>query len=81
MNQTIKRLLCGFLCACLLMGLFVSFGSMEVSAETVDDVPYTNYTYWENGGTYQLSNLQYDILFPDDESGCRVLGTGYEDGR
>ena len=34
--------------------------------------------YWENGGTYQLSNLQYDILFPDDESGCRVLGTGYE---
>ena len=34
--------------------------------------------YWENGGTYQLSNLQYDILFPDDESGCRVLDTGLE---
>lgn len=34
--------------------------------------------YWENGGTYQLSNLQYDILFPDDESGCRVLETGLE---
>ena len=34
--------------------------------------------YWENGGTYQVSNLQYDILFPDDESGCRVLETGSE---
>ncbi len=34
--------------------------------------------YWENGGTYQVSNLQYDILFPDDESGCRVLETGLE---
>ncbi|MBQ4107990.1 MAG: thermonuclease family protein [Clostridia bacterium] len=34
--------------------------------------------YWENGGTYQVSNLQYDILFPDDEGGCRVLETGNE---
>lgn len=34
--------------------------------------------YWENGGTYQLSNLQYDILFPDWEGGCRVLETGLE---
>ena len=32
--------------------------------------------YWENGGTYQVSNLQYDILFPDWEGGCRVLETG-----
>ncbi len=34
--------------------------------------------YWENGGTYQISNLQFDILFPDDEGGCRVLETGHE---
>ncbi len=34
--------------------------------------------YWENGGTYQVSNLQYDILFPDWEGGCRVLETGLE---
>lgn len=34
--------------------------------------------YWENGGTYQISNLQYDILFPDWEGGCRVLETGLE---
>lgn len=34
--------------------------------------------YWENGGTYQLSNLQYDILFPDWEGGCQVLETGLE---
>ena len=50
MNQRIKRLLCSFLCACLILGLFVSDGSIKVSAETVDDVPYTSYTYWENGG-------------------------------
>ena len=34
--------------------------------------------YYENGGTYQVSNLQYDILFPDWEGGCRVLETGLE---
>lgn len=51
MNQIIKRLLCVFLCACLVLGLFVSFGTIPASAESVDDVPYTNYTYWENGGT------------------------------
>ena len=34
--------------------------------------------YWENGETYQVSNLQYDILFPDWEGGCRVLKTGLE---
>ena len=34
--------------------------------------------YWENGGTYQVSNLQYDILFEDWEGGCRVLDTGLE---
>ena len=51
MNQTTKRLLCSFLCVLLLMGLFVSGGSIPASAESVDDVPYTNYTYWENGGT------------------------------
>ena len=51
MNQKIKRLLCSFLCVFLLMGLFVSAGSIQASAESVEDVPYTNYTYWENGGT------------------------------
>lgn len=34
--------------------------------------------YYENGGTYQVSNLQYDILFPDWEGGCRLLETGLE---
>ena len=34
--------------------------------------------YWENGGTYQVSNLQYDILFEDWEGGCRVLETGLD---
>ena len=51
MNQKIKRLLCSFLCVFLLMGLFVSAGTIQASAESVEDVPYTNYTYWENGGT------------------------------
>ena len=34
--------------------------------------------YYENGGYYQVSNLQYDILFEDDESGLRVLETGVQ---
>ena len=34
--------------------------------------------YWENGGTYQVSNLQYDILFDDDPEGCMVLEKGLE---
>ena len=34
--------------------------------------------YYKQAGTYQISNLQYDILFPDWEGGCRVLGNGYE---
>ena len=34
--------------------------------------------YYKQGGTYQVSNLQYDILDPDWPDGCRVLGTGYE---
>ena len=33
--------------------------------------------YYEQGGYYQVSNLQFDILFPDWEGGCRVLETGY----
>lgn len=51
MNQKIKRLLSGFLCLFLLAGLLASAGSVRASAESVEDVPYTNYTYWENGGT------------------------------
>lgn len=34
--------------------------------------------YYENGGTYQVSNLKYDIIDPDWEGGCRVIGSGYE---
>ena len=34
--------------------------------------------YWENGGTYQVSNLQYDPLFENIPDGCRVLETGVE---
>ena len=51
MNQKFKRLLSGFMCAFVLVGLLVSAGSAKASAESVEDVPYTNYTYWENGGT------------------------------
>lgn len=34
--------------------------------------------YYENGGYYQVSDLQYDILFPDWEGGCCVIDTGVE---
>ena len=51
MKQIVKRLLSAALCGVLLLGLFVSTGSIKASAESVDDVPYTNYTYWENDGT------------------------------
>lgn len=34
--------------------------------------------YYENGGYYQLSNLQYDVLDETWEGGCHVIGTGYE---
>lgn len=33
--------------------------------------------YYENGGTYQISNLQCKILNPNWEGGCRVLSTGH----
>ena len=32
--------------------------------------------YYENGGTFQVSNLQFDILDPDFDGGCRVLSKG-----
>ena len=48
--KTMKRLLSCFLLACLMVGLFASSGSVRADAETADDVPYSNYTYWENGG-------------------------------
>ena len=51
MNRSVKRILCSLLCVCLFAGLFVSLGGVRASAESVEDVPYTNYTYWENGGT------------------------------
>ena len=51
MNRSVKRSLCSLLCVCLFAGLFVSLGGVRASAESVEDVPYTNYTYWENGGT------------------------------
>ena len=34
-------------------------------------------SYYETGGTYQVSNLQYDALDSEWEGGCRVLGSGY----
>lgn len=33
--------------------------------------------YYENGGTYQVSNLKYKTIDPNWEGGCRVVGTGY----
>ena len=51
MKQITRRLLSGALSVVLLLGVMVSFGGIEVSAESVDEVPYTNYTYWENGAT------------------------------
>lgn len=34
--------------------------------------------YWENGGTYQVSNLKYDILDEEWAGGCSVLEKGLE---
>lgn len=34
--------------------------------------------YWENGGTYQVSNLKYDIIDEEWAGGCRVLETGHQ---
>ncbi len=34
-------------------------------------------SYYENGGTYQISGLEYDILDPSWVGGCRVLSTGH----
>ena len=33
--------------------------------------------YYENGGTYQVSNLQVNLLKPNWEGGCRVISTGH----
>ena len=33
--------------------------------------------YYENGGTFQVSNLQFDTLDPEWEGGCVVLSTGH----
>ena len=33
-------------------------------------------SYYENGGVYQVSSLECDILDPTWEGGCRVLSTG-----
>ena len=48
--KTMKRLLCSLLFACMIVGLLASSGTVRADAETADDVPYSNYTYWENGG-------------------------------
>ncbi len=32
--------------------------------------------YYENGGTYQVSNLKFNTLDPDWVGGCRVISTG-----
>lgn len=33
--------------------------------------------YYENGNTFQISNLKYDTLDPNWVGGCRIIGTGY----
>ena len=33
--------------------------------------------YYENGGTYQVSNLKFDVLDENWEGGCRVISTGH----
>lgn len=33
--------------------------------------------YYENGGTYQVSNLKYKTLDPNWDGGCRVISTGH----
>lgn len=33
--------------------------------------------YYENGSTFQVSNLKYKTLDPDWDGGCRVLDTGF----
>ena len=33
--------------------------------------------YWENGDTYQISNLEYKLIDPDWEGGCRIISTGH----
>ena len=33
--------------------------------------------YYENGGTFQVSNLQYDLLDPTWEGGCHIISEGH----
>ena len=33
--------------------------------------------YYENGGTYQVSNLQYKVIDPTWEGGCHVISSGH----
>ncbi len=33
--------------------------------------------YYENGGTYQISNLKYKTLDPNWEGGCRIISKGH----
>ena len=60
------------------MQIYTGFGYPRMSDFTIGNRVSIVGTlqYYENGGTYQVSNLQYDILFPDWEGGCRVLETG-----
>ena len=50
MNKISRKLLCAVMALCLtavcLMGITV-----PARAESVDTVPYTNYTYWETYGS------------------------------
>ena len=34
--------------------------------------------YYENGGTYQVSNLKYKAIDPNWDGGCRILSQGHE---
>ncbi len=60
------------------MQLYTGFGYPRMSDFTIGNRISVVGTlqYYDTMGTYQVSNLQYDILFDDWEGGCRVLETG-----
>ena len=39
-----------------------------------------NLQYYEAGGTYQVSDLRYDVMEPDSDANCRLIKEGTLDG-